>query len=133
MLATLDVPFADAAVELAVDAAVESGSPLLVVNVVATAFLPATLAGWDYVVRPEIEDSLRRPCELAPALGVHVERLRVRSPHPLRALLELMAERRPGLLVFGADRDRVSRRLYRRVQRALESQENCLVWIADEW
>jgi nucleotide-binding universal stress UspA family protein len=133
MLVTLDVPLVPSAVEFAVDSAVESGSPLLVVNVVATAFLPATLAGWDYVVRPEIEDSLRRPCELAPSLGVRVERLRVRSPHPIAALLELVAERRPGLLVFGPDPALTSRRVYRKAQRALQKQEHCLVWVAAEW
>ena len=41
-------------------------------------------------------DELRKPAELAHSLAVHVERLRVCSPHPVDALLELVAERRPG-------------------------------------
>ena len=47
MLATLDVPFDAEAAAFGVDAAVESGAALIVVNVVETLFLPSTLAGWD--------------------------------------------------------------------------------------
>ncbi len=130
MLVTLDVPFDPSASSFAVDSAVEAGAALLVVNVVETAFVPVTLAGWDYVVRDEIEDSLRRPAALASSLGVEVERLRVRSPRPVRALIELAAERQPGLLVFGPDRARLPRRLYRKAARVLCEGLPCLVWTA---
>ena len=39
------------------------------------------------------------------SLAVEVERLRLCSPRPIEALLELVAERAPGLLVVGPDRD----------------------------
>jgi nucleotide-binding universal stress UspA family protein len=129
MLVTLDVPVDPMAAEVGVDAAVEAGQPLLVVNVVETAFLPSTLANWDYVVRPDVEESLRRPSELAHSLGVKVERLRVRSPHPLDALLEVVAERAPGLLVFGPERERLSPRRYRKAAKTVSERAGCLCWL----
>jgi hypothetical protein len=42
--------------------------------------------------RRELADSLRAPAELAASLGVRVEPLRVRSPRPVAALLELVVE-----------------------------------------
>jgi hypothetical protein len=131
VLATLDVPLTPSASQLAVDAAVESGAALLVVNLVDQALVPVRLARWDYATLPEVESSLRRPCALAGSLGVAVERLRVRSPRPVTALLELVADRRPGLVVLGADPTLAPRRLYRRTVRALREQPACLVWLPD--
>ena len=129
ILATLDVPVVDEAARIAVDAAVENGQPLVLVNVVARQFSPVTLVGWDTPSAPDVEESLRAPAALASHLGVRVERLRVRSPHPLDALLEVVAEQAPGLLVFGADRSRLRRGRYRRAARAIEQRAPCLVWL----
>ena len=128
MLATLDVPFDAEAAAFGVDAAVESGAALIVVNVVETLFLPSTLAGWDVPAPPEVEDSLSAPSRLALALGVQVERLRVRSPHPVDALIQVAGERELGLLVFGPDRTRLRRRHYRKAERAVRERASCLVW-----
>ncbi len=132
MLATLDVPFDSAAAVFGVDAAVESGAVLIVVNVVETPFLPGALAGWDVAAAPEVEDSLSAPSRLAHALGVEVERLRVRSPHPVDALLQVAGERRTGVLVFGPDRARLPRRRYRKAERAVRERAHCLVWTPGE-
>jgi nucleotide-binding universal stress UspA family protein len=131
MLATVDVPFDEAAIGLAVDAAVESGQPLIIVNVVETAFLPSTLAGWDYVPRRGVEESLAVPTQLAVELGARVERLRVRCPHPVDALLQVVAERDPGMLVFGPDREKMKPRRYRKAARAIRERATCLVWLPD--
>jgi hypothetical protein len=55
----------------------------------------------------------------------------VKSPRPLAALLEVAAERGPGLLVFGPDRSRISRRAYRKAAKAVREHAGCLVWLAD--
>jgi hypothetical protein len=55
----------------------------------------------------------------------------VKSPRPLAALLQLIAELEPGLLVFGPNRERIRARLYRRATRLLREHATCLVWIAD--
>ena len=131
LLATLDVVFDQVACELAVDAAVESGRGLLVVVLARLAPLPLSLMlGYDQIVSAEEEAAFRAPAALAASLAVEVERLRVRSPRPVSALLELAAEREPGLLVFGPDRTLLSRRLYRRAARALRERSPCLVWVA---
>jgi len=128
LLATLDVPYAEEAIAFAVDAAVENGQPLLLVNaaeVLPTAF---SLLGYGYVEREDLQDALLRPVKLARSLAVQVERLRVCSPHPVDALLEVVAERDPGLLVFGPDREHLSGRRYRRAERAVRKRASCLVW-----
>jgi nucleotide-binding universal stress UspA family protein len=132
LLATLGVPFDPDASRFAVDAAVESGEPLLVVNVVELPPLGMSVAmGYDQLPNaPEQEEALRAPAALAASLGVTVERLRVRSPRPVEALVQLAAERAPGLLVFGPDRARLKPRAYRKAARAIRERAACLVWLA---
>jgi nucleotide-binding universal stress UspA family protein len=133
MLATLGVPYDPTAATFAVDAAVESGQPLILVNVVE--LLPLAMSvrmGYDQLDdSPELAESLRGPAVLASSLGVDVERLRVRSPRPVVALLELVAERRPGLLVLGPDRRKLPRRVYRKATRVVREQAPCLVWLSE--
>jgi nucleotide-binding universal stress UspA family protein len=129
MLVTFDVPVDPHAAELAVDAAVESGQPLVVVNVVDMPFRPMTASwGQEVVVTEDVDDSLRAPAELAHSLAVAVERIKLVSPRPLTALLELVAERLPGLLVIGPDRRRMGRWRLRRAERRICSSAPCLVW-----
>lgn len=131
MLATFDVPFDEAAAELAVDAAVESGQRLLVVNVTAIPIMPIAIAlGYEYLETDELTVALRGPSELASSLAVPVELLRVSSPRPIEALLELVAEREPGLLVVGPDRSRMRPRRYEKLVRRVRERAPCLVWIA---
>ena len=130
MLVTFDVPFEPEAAELAVDAAVESGQRLIVVNVAEIALGPISLAmKYEYVGTQEVEDALRAPAELAHSLAVEVERLRLCSPRPVDALLELVAERAPGLLVVGPDRARLSRRRYAKAAKRIRERAACLVWL----
>jgi hypothetical protein len=46
------------------------------------------------------------------------------------ALIQLVDERRPGLLVFGPDRKRMRKRLYRKAAKAVADRASCLVWLA---
>jgi nucleotide-binding universal stress UspA family protein len=129
MLITFDVPVVVEASELAVDAAVESGQPLIVVNVVDMPMRPMTASwGQEVVVAEDVDVSLRAPSELARALGVAVERIRLVSPRPITALLELVAEREPSLVVVGADRRRMGDRRFRRAGRKIRVATSCLVW-----
>ena len=130
LLATLDVPFADEAIAFAVDSAVENGQPLIVVNAAEIPPTPWSLLGYGYIEREDLQDELRKPAELAQSLAVLVERLRVCSPHPIDALLEVVAERNPGLLVFGPDSSRLKPRRYRRAAKRIRDRSTCLVWLA---
>jgi nucleotide-binding universal stress UspA family protein len=132
VLVTLDVPFAPGAASFAVETAVESGSPLVVLNVAEIQMLPvSTMLGYEYIGTPEVDAALREPAELAHSLGVAVERLRVCSPHPVAALVETIGEREYGLIVFGPDPARLRRRLYRRAAKAVRDRATCLVWVAE--
>lgn len=129
LLATLDVPFSEEATTFAVDSAVESGQPLLLLNVAEVLPTVYSFLGYGYVEREDLQDELRKPAELAASLAVKVERLRVCSPHPVDALLEVVAERDPAVLVFGPDRAQISRRRYRKAERVVRERATCLVWI----
>jgi nucleotide-binding universal stress UspA family protein len=132
MLVTFDVPVDPHAAELAVDAAVESGQPLVVVNVVDMPIRPMTASwGQEVVVTEDVDDSLRAPAELARSLGLAVERIRLVSPRPLTALLEFVSERLPGLLVVGPDRTRIGRWRLRRAERRIRRSAPCLVWTGE--
>lgn len=129
MLLTFDVPVAPDAAVFAVDAAVESGQPLLVTNVVELPMRPMTASwGQEVVVAEDVDASLRAPADLAHSLAVRVERIRLVSPRPMAALLELVSERRPGLLVLGPDRERIGRRRLARLERKMRGSVGCLVW-----
>jgi hypothetical protein len=133
MLVTFDVPVLADAAAIAVDAAIESGQQLLLVNLVELHARTMTASwGWEVVVMEDVDASLRAPAELARSFAVSVERLRVITPRPLRALLELVAERSPGLLVLGADSGRMRGRRYRRVVRRIRERTSCLVWLPAE-
>lgn len=133
LLATLEVPFDEEAAAFAVDAAVECGQKLIVANVVAMPLGPmCVMLGYGALDPPEEEAArLRAPAELAHAFGVEVERLRVRSPHPIDALLDLVDEREPGLFVFGPDRSQLKPRIFKRTAKKIRSRASCLVWLAD--
>ena len=132
LLATMGVPLDEEASVFAVDTAVESGQRLVVVNVTTLEPLRMSITlGYDTLpeLTPEVSASLRRSAELARSLGVHVERLRVRSPRPVQALLDLVADVRPGVLVFGPDRKALRGRRYRKALRAVRERVTCLVWV----
>jgi hypothetical protein len=130
MLVTFDVPFEVEATELAIDAAVESGQRLIIVNAAQVPLGPVSLAmGYEYVGTDEVEDALRAPAALAVSLAVEVERLRLCSPRPIEALLELVAERAPGLLVVGPDRGRMRKRTYAKLTKGIRERAACLVWL----
>ena len=130
LLATLEAPLTPEAAGVAVDAAVECGQRLIVVNAVESSLAPCGLMlGYDTIVPPDVEESLRAPAELARSLGVEVERIRLRSPRPVGALLDLVAERAPGLLVVGPDPTRIKARRYRKASRRIRDEAACLVWL----
>ena len=133
LLATLDVPFDQDAVVFAVDSAVELGQPLIIANFVERAPLPlSTMLGYDDLpYPPEMEEALVAPARLAASLGVQVTRLRVKSFHPIPAMLEVLAEQGAGIFVFGPDRARIRRLRYLRAARAIRAKAGTLVWLAE--
>jgi nucleotide-binding universal stress UspA family protein len=132
LLATLDVPFDERAAAFAVDAAVECGQTLVVANVVEIPLAPLCLnLGYGPLEPDAVQESLRAPAALAHDLGVEVERVRIRSPHQIAALLEFVGERRPSLLVFGPQRALLRPRTFRSVAKKIRERTDCLVWLPD--
>ena len=133
LLATIDAPFDEDAAIFAVESALECGQPLIVANVREIPLGPLCVAMGYGTLEPSEEDAanLRAPAELAHSFGVTLERLRVLSPHPIDALLEVVRERKPGLLVFAPDRASVKPRTYRRAAKKIADRAPCLVWLSE--
>jgi nucleotide-binding universal stress UspA family protein len=133
VLATLGVPFDPGASAVAVDSAVEAGQPLLLLNCVEMVLGPNAMMGLSWEVEDDADAvALAEPARLAASLGVDVRRLRVCSPHPVDALVEVVAEHDPALLVFGPDRARLRPRRYRKAAKAVRERCACLLWLDEE-
>jgi nucleotide-binding universal stress UspA family protein len=133
VLATLAVPFEPEAFRVALQAAMESSVTLIVVDAVELPFWPQSIATRH--ADTELDSDRARIRELvsqAAGLGVEVEHLRVRSPRPAEAVIEIATERRAGLLVFGPDPSRLKPRFFSRVVKRIRKRASCLLWIAGE-
>ena len=118
---------------MAIDTALEVGTKLILANMVMLPPYPLTVRiAPEYVTLPHEEDldAVRATAARAAALGIATELLRVRSPRPLTALIELAHDRQVGLLVFGPDRSRISRRRFRAAAKVVRRDAPCLVWVA---
>ncbi|HKP21828.1 MAG TPA: universal stress protein [Thermoleophilaceae bacterium] len=138
VLGTLSSGIDPAAERIAIESALDAGVPLIVVNVVQLPPCPRALAmgGPEALAFPHEEqyEAVRGTAERAAKFGLRVEHLRVSSPRPARALVQIAQERAAGLLVLGPERRRrIARRVrFRRAARAVRRSASCLVWIAGE-
>jgi nucleotide-binding universal stress UspA family protein len=134
LLGTLSVRVDPTAERMAIDTALELGTRLILANMLALPPYPLTvMIARECVTLPHEEDldAVRATAGRAAALGIPTELLRVSSPRPVTALIELAQERDAGLLVFGPDRSRISGRRFRAAARVVRRDAPCLVWIAD--
>ncbi len=135
VLATLSVRVDASAERMAVESALHASVPLIVANMITLPAYPATLImAREYATLPHEEDldAVRATAERAATLGIKTELLRISTPRPIVALLELVRERRAGLLVFGPDLRRISRLRFRIAARRVRRRAPCLVWIAPD-
>ena len=135
ILATLGWRIDPCAERVAIEAALEAGGELILANMLELPPLPLTfMLAREQATLPHEEalDDVRAVAARAAALGLRTELLRITSPRPVTALLELAGERHAGLLVLGPDRSRVSRRRLRSTARAVRRRARCLVWIAPD-
>ena len=133
MLATLAVPFEPDSARVAIQAAMEGGVKLIVVDAVEMPFWPQSMATRHAELeQPSDRQAIRRLVEQTAALGIEVEHLRVRSPRPVEALIELAGEREAGLLVLGPDPSRLRPRSFRRAVKRIRKRASCLLWVAGE-
>jgi len=124
------------AIRLAVETAADMHRPLTVADVVA--LKPARRGGarTTDAPPPAREADLRAVAALAAEVGVEIRTRRVASLRPVEALLALVEDHRPALVVFGADPARLrrfrtpTRRQFRRYVDALVRAAPCLLWTA---
>jgi Universal stress protein family len=135
VLGTLSTRFDPEAERFAIESALDVAAALIVVNVVELKPYPCTmrLLGPSAATLPHEEDlePVRATAGRAAALGIRTQLLRVTSSHPVRALLEIVAERDAGLLVFGPEPDRVRGRSLRHALARVRESAPCLLWISE--
>jgi hypothetical protein len=135
LLGTLSVRVDPRAEEMAIESASEASVNLIVANMLTLPPYPLTvMLAHEYATLPHEEDleAIRATASRAATRGIRTELLRISSPRPVTALLELAHEREAGLLVFGPDVSLTPRRRFRRAARRVRREAECLVWIAGE-
>ncbi|MGH2870330.1 MAG: universal stress protein [Solirubrobacteraceae bacterium] len=135
VLATLSVRVDHNAERMAIESALETHARLIIANMLTLPPYPATLMlAREHATLPHEEDleAVRGTARRAAARGVQTELLRISSRRPLAALIELIDERRAGLVVLGPDPSRTPRWWVWLAARRLRRQAHCLVWIAPE-
>ncbi len=136
VLATLSVRVDPDAERMAIESALEADPAhprLIVANMLWLPPYPSTLMlAREYATLPHEEDldAVRETAHRAAARGIETELLRISSRRPLAALVELLRERRAGLVVLGPDPRRTPRWWRALAARRLRRQADCLVWIA---
>jgi hypothetical protein len=135
VLATLSVRVDPRAERVAIDSAAEAGVGLILANMLWLPPHPTTLTlAREHATLPHEEDleAVRETAQRAAAAGVPTELLRISSRRPLAALIELLRERRAGLVVLGPDPRRTPRWLLWAAARRVRRQADCLVWIGPD-
>jgi nucleotide-binding universal stress UspA family protein len=133
LLGTLSVRVDPSAERMAIETALEAGAKLILANMLTLPPYPLTvMLSREYATLPHEEDldAVRATARRAAALGIPTELLRVSSPRPVTALIELAYDCDAGVLVFGPDRSRISRRRFAAAARTVRRDAPCLVWIA---
>ena len=133
VLATLSVRVDPEAERVAIESALETGAPLIIANMIMLRPYPTTIMlAREYVTLPHEEDleEVRATAARAAARGIPTELLRISSPRPLRAMVELVRDRQAGLLVLGPDPRRTPRWWRALAARRVRRETGCLVWIA---
>jgi nucleotide-binding universal stress UspA family protein len=135
VLATLSVRVDPSAERMALESALEARSELIIANLLHLRPYPMTaIMAPDCLNLPHEEDldAVRATAARAAELGIRTQLLRISTPRPIEALLELVRERRAGLLVFGPDLLRTSKVRFRLAARRVRRRAPCLVWIAPD-
>jgi nucleotide-binding universal stress UspA family protein len=135
VLATLSVRIDPNAERMALESAFEAGTRLVIANLLTLPFYPVTMMlARDCLTLPHEEDleEVRATARRAVELGIDTELLRISSSRPLASLIDLVDERRAGLLVLGPDVSRTSRWKLRQAARCVRRKANCLVWIVPD-
>jgi nucleotide-binding universal stress UspA family protein len=128
MLLTLNVPLDTAAVDFAIDTAAATGAELYICDAI-----PLDAHNYvGHVARQYAEQGNRKSLDAAAQRsrerGVRTSQLVFHNRKPVRMAIEVAHAERVGLLVFGADRERLGKSSFRRSAKRIREHATCLVW-----
>jgi nucleotide-binding universal stress UspA family protein len=129
MLLTLNVELEEPAIEFAIDSAGQAGAELWICDAIPLEY--RNYVG--HVARQYSEQRIRKHLDAvarrARDRGVSTTQLAFHNPRPVKIALEVAKQEQIGLLVFGAKRDELGRRFYRKAIKRIRADAPCLVWI----
>jgi nucleotide-binding universal stress UspA family protein len=129
MLLTLNVELEEPAVEFAIESAGQTGAELWICDAIPLEY--RNYVG--HVARQYAEQIIRKHLDAvarrARESGVRTTQLAFHSPRPVKVALEVAQQEQVGLLVFGASREELGKRYYRKAVKRIRADAPCLVWI----
>jgi nucleotide-binding universal stress UspA family protein len=129
MLLTLNVELEEPAIEFAIDSAGQTGAELWICDAIPLEY--RNYVG--HVARQYSEQRIRKHLDAVASRardrGVSTTQLAFHNPRPVKIALEVAQKEQIGLLVFGAKRDELGRRFYRKAIKRIRADAPCLVWI----
>jgi nucleotide-binding universal stress UspA family protein len=131
MLLTLNVELEEPAIEFAIDSAGQAGAELWVCDAIPLEYRNYVGQVAHQYTEQRIRKHLDAVARRARDRGVATTQLAFHNPRPVKIALEVAKEEQIGLLVFGAKRDELGRRFYRKAIKRIRADAPCLVWIDD--
>ena len=129
MLLTLNVELEERAIAFAIESAAQAGAELYICDAIPLEY--RNYVG--HVARQYAEQMNRKHltavAERARGLGVRTSQLAFHNPKPVKTALEVARGERIGLLVFGADRNELGKRSFRKAVERIQKDAPCLDWV----
>jgi nucleotide-binding universal stress UspA family protein len=129
MLLTLNVELEEPAIVFAIDSAAEAGAELYICDAIPLEYRNyvghAAHQYAEQMNRKQLDAVARRARER----GVTTTQLAFHNRRPVKTALEVARDERIGLLVFGADRKELGKRVFRKAVKRIRENPPCLVWV----
>ena len=129
MLLTLNVELEEPAVKFAIESAGQTGAELWICDAIPLEY--RNYVG--HVARQYAEQIIRKHLDAvarrARESGVRTTQVAFHSPRPVKVALEVAQQEQVGLLVFGASREELGKRYFRKAAKRIRANAPCLVWI----
>jgi nucleotide-binding universal stress UspA family protein len=131
MLLTLNVELEEPAVAFAIESAAQTGAELYICDAIPLEY--RNYVG--HVARQYAEQMNRKHLDAvarrAREQGVTTTQLAFHNPRPVKTALEVAVAEGVGLLVFGADRNELGKRSFRKAVKRIREDAPCLVWVGE--
>jgi nucleotide-binding universal stress UspA family protein len=132
MLLTLNVELEEPAIAFAIDSAAEAGAELYICDAIPLEY--RNYVG--HVARQYAEQMNRKHLDAvarrAREHGVTTKQLAFHNPRPVKIACEVAKQERIGLLVFGANRNELGKRAFRKAVKRIRENPPCLVWLPED-